>query len=83
MIAHDFGGAVSLRAHLVCGADYASLMLVDVVAIPPSGSPFFKFVQDNPGLLEQLPGYVHRAIVRAYISNASNVGLRHEDLDDW
>ena len=81
MIAHDFGGAVSLRAHLVCGANYASLMLVDVVAIPPSGSPFFKFVQDNPGLLEQLPGYVHRAIVRAYISNASNVALSDDDLD--
>jgi pimeloyl-ACP methyl ester carboxylesterase len=81
VIAHDFGGAVSLRAHLLCGADYASLMLVDVVAIPPSGSPFFKFVQDNPGLLEQLPGYVHRAIVRAYISNASNVALRDSDLD--
>jgi pimeloyl-ACP methyl ester carboxylesterase len=82
VIAHDFGGAVSLRAHLVCGADYASLMLVDVVAIPPSGSPFFKFVQDNPGLLDQLPGYVHRAIVRAYISNASQVGLRDNELDE-
>ena len=82
VIAHDFGGAVSLRAHLVGGADYASLMLVDVVAIPPSGSPFFKFVQDNPGLLEQLPGYVHRAIVRAYISNACHVGLRDDDLDE-
>jgi pimeloyl-ACP methyl ester carboxylesterase len=82
VIAHDFGGAVSLRAHLVCGADYASLMLIDVVAIPPSGSPFFKFVQENPGLLDQLPEYVHRAIVRAYISNASNVGLRDADLDD-
>jgi pimeloyl-ACP methyl ester carboxylesterase len=82
VIAHDFGGAVSLRAHLVCGVDYASLMLVDVVAIPPSGSPFFKFVQDNPGLLDQLPGYVHRAIVRAYISNASSGGLRDADLDD-
>jgi pimeloyl-ACP methyl ester carboxylesterase len=82
VIAHDFGGAVSLRTHLVCGVDYASLMLVDVVAIPPSGSPFFKFVQDNPGLLAQLPGYIHRAIVRAYISNASSVGLRDDDLDD-
>ena len=48
-------GSVSLpgyteaeRNHVVCGVDYASLMLVDVVAIPPSGSPFFKFVQDNP-----------------------------------
>jgi pimeloyl-ACP methyl ester carboxylesterase len=82
VIAHDFGGAVSLRAHLVCGADYASLMLVDVVAIPPSGSPFFKFVQSNPGLLEQLPGYIHRAIVRAYIGNASSKALRDNDLDD-
>ena len=82
VIAHDFGGAVSLRAHLVCGADIASLMLADVVAIPPSGSPFFKFVQDNPGLLDQLPAYIHRAIVRAYIGNASSVGLRANDLDD-
>lgn len=82
VIAHDFGGAVSLRAHLVGGAEYASLMLIDVVAIPPSGSPFFKFVQDNPGLLEQLPGYIHRAIVRAYISNATSVGLRDGDLDE-
>jgi pimeloyl-ACP methyl ester carboxylesterase len=82
VVAHDFGGAVSLRAHLVGGADYASLMLIDVVAIPPSGSPFFKFVQDNPGLLDQLPGYIHRAIVRAYISNASSTGLRDDDLDD-
>jgi pimeloyl-ACP methyl ester carboxylesterase len=81
VIAHDFGGAVSLRTHLVGGAEYASLMLIDVVAIPPSGSPFFKFVQDNPGLLDQLPGYVHRAIVRAYISNASSAALRHDDLD--
>ncbi len=82
VIAHDFGGAVSLRAHLVCGVDLASLMLIDVVAIPPSGSPFFKFVQDNPGLLGQLPGYIHRAIVRAYIGNASSGGLCADDLDD-
>lgn len=82
VVAHDFGGAVSLRAHLVGGVEYASLMLVDVVAIPPSGSPFFKFVQDNPGLLEQLPGYIHRAMVRAYIGNASHRPLRDNDLDD-
>jgi pimeloyl-ACP methyl ester carboxylesterase len=82
VVAHDFGGAVSLRAHLVGGAAYASLMLVDVDAIPPSGSPFFKFVQDNPGLLEQLPGYIHRAMVRAYIGNASHKPLRDNDLDD-
>ena len=81
VVAHDFGGAVSLRAHLVLGASYASLMLVDVVAIPPSGSPFFRFVQENPAVLGDLPSYIHEAIVRAYIQGASHRGLREDDLD--
>jgi pimeloyl-ACP methyl ester carboxylesterase len=81
VIAHDVGGAVSLRTHLAGDVGYASLMLVDAVAIPPSGSPFFRFVHDNPGLLGQLPGYIHQAIVRAYIQNASHRGLRDDTLD--
>jgi pimeloyl-ACP methyl ester carboxylesterase len=81
VVAHDFGGAVSLRAHLTLGVDYASLMLVDVVAIPPSGSPFFRFVQQHPDVLGQLPGYIHTAIVRAYVRGASHRGLREDDLD--
>ena len=81
VVAHDLGGLVALRAHLVEGASYASLFLVDVVAIPPSGSPFFRFVQDNPELLAQLPAYVHEAIVRAYVGNASHRGLSSDDLD--
>ncbi|MEU7828211.1 MULTISPECIES: alpha/beta hydrolase [unclassified Nonomuraea] len=81
VIAHDFGGAVSLRTHLILGVDYASLMLVDVVAIPPSGSPFFKFVQDHPDVLPRLPAYIHTAIVRAYVQGASHRGLRDDDLD--
>ncbi|NUW46790.1 alpha/beta fold hydrolase [Nonomuraea rhodomycinica] len=81
VVAHDFGGAVSLRAHLSLGVGYASLMLVDVVAIPPSGSPFFRFVQEHPDVLGGLPGYIHAAIVRAYIQGASHRGLRDDDLD--
>ncbi|MFE9576983.1 alpha/beta fold hydrolase [Nocardia sp. NPDC006044] len=81
VIAHDFGGAVSLRAHLVERVPYRSLMLLDVVAIPPSGSPFFRFVQEHPDLLGQLPAYIHAALVRAYIQGASHRGLRDDDLD--
>ena len=81
VVAHDFGGGVALRAHLVEGVPYRSLLLVDVVAIPPSGSPFFRFVQEHPGLLAELPEYIHEAIVRAYISGASHRGLRDDDLD--
>jgi pimeloyl-ACP methyl ester carboxylesterase len=80
VIAHDFGGAVTLRTHLVGAVPYASLMLVDVVAIPPSGSPFFQFVRDHPDLLGELPAYIHTAIVRAYIQRASHRGLRDDDL---
>jgi pimeloyl-ACP methyl ester carboxylesterase len=81
VVAHDLGGLVALRAHLVEGAAYSSLFLADVVAIPPSGSPFFRFVHDHPGLLGQLPAYVHEAIVRAYVGNATHRGLPPEELD--
>jgi pimeloyl-ACP methyl ester carboxylesterase len=82
VVAHDFGGAVALRAHLLHGARYRSLMLVDVVAIRPTGSPFFRFVQRHPGVMAELPAYVHRAILAAYIQSASHRGLRADDLDE-
>ena len=56
-------------------------MLVDVVAIPPSGSPFFQFVHEHPDLLGQLPAYIHESIVSTYIQAASHKGLRSDDLD--
>jgi pimeloyl-ACP methyl ester carboxylesterase len=82
VVAHDLGGAVSLRAHLLHGAAYRSLMLVDVVAIPPTGSLFFRFVQEHPGVMADLPAYVHRAILGEYIQGASHRGLRADDLDE-
>jgi pimeloyl-ACP methyl ester carboxylesterase len=81
VVAHDFGGAVSLRTHLVLGAPYRSLTLVDVVAIPPSGSPFFRFGQGHPTVLAELPGFIHEAIVRAYILGASHRGLSDAQID--
>lgn len=44
VVAHDFGGCVALRAHLLHGAKYKALALVDPVAGPPLGSPFFHLV---------------------------------------
>jgi len=80
VIAHDFGGAVSLRAHLLHGTAFASLMLVDVVAVPPTGSPFFKFVQRHQDVMPELPAYIHAAILPAYIQGASHRGLREDDV---
>ncbi|QIG45412.1 alpha/beta fold hydrolase [Nocardioides anomalus] len=81
VVAHDLGGLVALRAHLVEGAAYASLFLADVVAIGPSGSPFFRFVQEHRGVLAGLPAYVHEAVVRAYVGDALHRDLGSETLD--
>ncbi|CAM3042491.1 alpha/beta fold hydrolase [Saccharomonospora xinjiangensis] len=70
VVAHDIGGAVSLRAHLLHGARYRSLALVDVVALRPWGSPFFRLVADHPDVFERLPPPLHEALVREYVAGA-------------
>src|SRR5690606_2976939 len=55
VIAHDFGGAVALRARLLHEARYMSLCLVDVVALSPWGSPFFTLVAQHADVFAQLP----------------------------
>ncbi|WP_214321795.1 alpha/beta fold hydrolase [Nonomuraea sediminis] len=75
VVAHDFGGAVSLRAHLLHGARYRALALVDPVALAPWGSPFFRLVGEHSQVFEQLPPALHHALVREYVSSASSPGL--------
>jgi pimeloyl-ACP methyl ester carboxylesterase len=81
VVAHDYGGAVALRAHLLHGRAFASLALVDVVALGPWGSPFFRLVREHAEVFEQLPAPLHEALVRAYIGGASHRGLRDDHLD--
>ena len=81
VVAHDYGGAVALRAHLLHGARYRSLALVDVVALAPWGSEFFRLVGANAEVFGQLPAPLHEALVRAYIAGAAHRPLRADDLD--
>lgn len=81
VVAHDFGGAVSLRAHLLHGARYRALALVDVVALAPWGSPFFRLVGKHSEVFEQLPPALHQALVREYVTSASSPGLHPAVLD--
>ncbi|MBB5907826.1 alpha/beta fold hydrolase [Actinoalloteichus hymeniacidonis] len=80
VIAHDYGGAVSLRAMLLHEARYSSLCLVDVVALRPWGSPFFTLVKENAHVFAQLPASVHRGALEAYIAGASHRGLREDEM---
>ena len=79
IVAHDIGGAVALRARLLHGARYSSLCLVDVVALSPWGSPFFRLVQEHADVFAQLPPAVHRGAVEAYIRGASHTGVSGSD----
>jgi pimeloyl-ACP methyl ester carboxylesterase len=81
VVAHDYGGAVSLRAHLLHGSRYRSLALVDVVALAPWGSPFFRLVANNASVFAQLPPALHEALVRAYVGGAAHRRLPPESLD--
>ncbi|HEY6778372.1 MAG TPA: alpha/beta hydrolase [Thermoleophilaceae bacterium] len=70
VIAHDIGGATALRAHLLHHRPVAALALVDVVALAPWGSPFYRLVGEHLTVFEQLPAAIHEGVLRAYVGSA-------------
>jgi pimeloyl-ACP methyl ester carboxylesterase len=81
VVAHDYGGAVALRAHLLHGAQFDSLALVDVVALAPWGSEFFRLVRAHPEVFSALPLAVHEGALRSYIATASHIGISPPAMD--
>ena len=80
VVAHDFGGATALRAHLIDGCDYASLTLIDPVAVAPWGSPFVRHVRQHAAAFAGLPAYIHEAVVAAYIRGAVARAIAADEL---
>ncbi len=70
VVAHDFGGATTLRAHLLDNCDFKKMVLINVVAMAPWGSPFFAHVQKHESAFSGIPAYIHKAIVETYIQGA-------------
>jgi pimeloyl-ACP methyl ester carboxylesterase len=81
VIAHDYGGAVTLRAHLLHGLRYRSLTLVDVVAVSPWGTDFFRLVTENASAFAQIPLPLHEGLLRAYVRGAASQPLSAADED--
>lgn len=77
VLAHDIGGAVALRAHLLHACPMSSLVLVDAVTLRPWGSDFFRLVQRHASVFAQLPEPLHRGLVEAYVAGAAR-----QPLDD-
>lgn len=81
VVAHDFGGAVTLRAHLIGGFDFSAWVLMNVVAMRPWGSAFFDHVGKHVDAFTGLPPHIHEAVVRAYIRGALVNPLPDEDVE--
>ncbi|WP_159943257.1 MULTISPECIES: alpha/beta fold hydrolase [unclassified Nocardiopsis] len=80
VVAHDFGGAVALRAAVLDKVAYARLALVDAVSVRPWGSDFFRLVNANADVFAALPPHLHEALVGAYVSSAAHTPLRADTL---
>ncbi|MEO9529510.1 alpha/beta hydrolase [Roseibium sp.] len=87
IVAHDFGGATALRAHLIDGVDYRSLTLIDPVALRPWGSPLVQHVKQHEAAFAGMPEYMHEAILPAYLQSAMKRKATPETLapyaDQW
>ena len=81
VVAHDFGGATTLRAHLLHDCDYASYLLMNVVAMRPWGSDFFDHVGKHVEAFHGLPSHIHKAVVEAYICGAITGDLGQGDFE--
>ena len=81
VLAHDFGGAVTLRAHLLHGRDFTGWALMNVVAMRPWGSAFFEHVGRHIPAFTGLPPHIHDAVVRAYIKGALVRDLPPDDVE--
>lgn len=77
VVAHDFGGATTLRAHLLHGCDFDQYTLMNVVAMRPWGSEFFEHVGEHTEAFLGLPDHIHKAVVEAYVR-----GALYSDLDE-
>jgi pimeloyl-ACP methyl ester carboxylesterase len=80
VLAHDFGGATSLRAALLNGCAYRSLVLVDPVSVAPWGSPFVRHVRQHEAAFAGVPPYMHQAMLDAYLQGAAHRPLSRDVL---
>lgn len=80
VVAHDFGGATTLRAHFLHGCPFDQYVMMNVVAMRPWGSEFFDHVGRHVEAFAGLPPHIHKAVVEAYIQGALISEIDGEDF---
>ncbi|MCK8464318.1 alpha/beta hydrolase [Aliiroseovarius sp. S1339] len=81
VVAHDFGGATALRAYFLNGLRFGSLTIFNAVALAPWGSPFVQHVRQHQAAFAGMPGYMHRALLAAYLQTAAHTMLSDETIE--
>lgn len=82
IIAHDIGGHTVLRATIIHGVKYASLLLLDILAVTPWGSPFMRSIMAQPDVFHTIPPLVFRGMIREYIQSAAFKPLLEEKMQE-
>ena len=81
ILAHDFGAATALRAHFLDGIGFGALTIFDAVAMAPWGSPLVQHVRNHERAFAGMPGYMHDAVLRAYLQTAAYNPLPEEAME--
>ena len=53
------------------------------MALSPQGSSFYRLVQDHVGVFRQMPAYMHKALVAAYVRDATYVAMDDATLGPY
>lgn len=70
VIAHDIAGAIVLRAHLIHGCNFDSMLLADTNTVLPWGDGFYKLARAEARVFLQLPPGIYEAVLGAVIQSA-------------
>ncbi|MEO1306264.1 MAG: alpha/beta hydrolase [Pseudomonadota bacterium] len=81
VVAHDFGGATTLRAHLLHGVEFSAYLAMNIVAMRPWGSSFFEHVGQHIDAFLGNPHHIHAAIAEAYIRGALVNDIAERDME--
>ena len=80
IIAHDFGGTTTLRAHLLNDRNFHRMMLIDPVVLSPWGSGFDRCVRGHEDAFGALPSSIHQSLLEAYIRGSLSRNLPAQEL---
>jgi pimeloyl-ACP methyl ester carboxylesterase len=83
MIAHDFGVAVALGAHLFEGADYAKMALLDAATLNPCVSANSMHVRAHLTAYQTLPAKLYEQIMRAHVPTTMHTPMDEQTFQAY